>query len=121
MVRAAAIHRALVQGLTALLAGCTTLLGGVDVKPVSVTVEKPSNVAVYLAVSDSGEPVGDLTADNFKLFENEQVVPFLDSQLTLLDREVVAVHQTLMLVDMSGSLDEAARRTVSRAVAGFVQ
>ncbi len=121
MARATTVLRFFAQGIAALLAGCTTLLGGVQVNTVSVTAEKPSNVAVYLAVSDSGEPIGDLTADNFKLFENEQVVPFLDSQLTLLDRDLVAVHQAVLLVDMSGSLDEAARHTAARAAAGFVQ
>ena len=121
MARATTVLRFFAQGIAALLAGCTTLLGGVQVNTVSVTAEKPSNVAVYLAVSDSGEPIGDLTADNFKLFENEQVVPFLDSQLTLLDRNLVAVHQAVLLVDMSGSLDEAARHTAARAAAGFVQ
>lgn len=121
MARATAVLRWCAQSFAALLAGCTTLLGGVEVKPASVTVEKPSNVAIYLAVSDSGEPIGDLTADNFTLFENEQAVPILDSQLTLLDRNIVAVHQTVLLVDMSGSLDETARHTAARAAAGFVQ
>ena len=100
--------------------GCT-LLGGVDVKPVSVTVEKPSNVAIYLSVSDSGEPISNLTADNFALFENEQTVPILDSQLTLLDKDVAAVHHTVLLVDMSGKLDDEARRVSARGAAGFVQ
>jgi hypothetical protein len=91
------------------------------VKPVSVTVEKPSNVAIYLSVSDSGEPISGLTADNFSLFENEQAVPILDSQLTLLERDVAAVHHSVLLVDMSGKLDDEAKRVSARAAAGFVR
>ena len=113
--------RLLSLSAAALLAGCTTLLGGVEVKPVSVTVEKPSNVAIYLSVSDSGEPIAGLTADNFTLFENEQAVPILDSQLTLLERDVAAVHHSVLLVDMSGKLDDEAKRVSARGAAGFVR
>jgi hypothetical protein len=113
--------RLLLLNAAAWLVGCTSLLGGVEVKEVSRTVEKPSNVAVYLSVTDSGEPISNLTADNFTLFENEQVVPILDSQLTLLDKDVAAVHHAVLLVDMSGKLDEDARRVSARGAAAFVQ
>jgi hypothetical protein len=55
------------------------------------------------------------------LFENEQTVPILDSQLTLLDKDVAAVHHTVLLVDMSGKLDDDARRISARGAANFVQ
>lgn len=100
--------------------GCS-LFNGLDVKSVATSVQKPSNVAVYLAVSNGDQPVTDLTEQNFQILENGQPVDPDQSGLTLLDRNVAAVHRTLLLVDMSGkAADKATRTTIARAAAGFV-
>ena len=102
------------------LGGCS-LFNGLDVKSVATSVQKPSNVALYLAVSDGDQPVTDLTEQNFQVLENGQPVDPEQSGLTLLDRNVAAVHRTLLLVDMSGKANEKATRTnIARAAAGFV-
>jgi hypothetical protein len=105
--------------LALLPVGCG-IFGGLRVEPVATSVQRPSNVAVYLSVADGSEPVGDLRLDNFAIFENEQPVPTADAKLTLLDRNVAAVHHTLLLVDMSGALDDQARKSLVNGVAGFV-
>lgn len=102
------------------LGGCS-LFNGLDVKSVATSVQKPSNVALYLAVSDGNKPVTDLTEQNFQIMENGQPVDPEQSGLTLLDRNVAAVHRTLLLVDMSGKADQkATRNLIARAAAGFV-
>jgi hypothetical protein len=101
-----------------LLTGCG-LLGGVQVEPVALSVQRPSNVAVYLSVTDKAEPVTDLELANFSIFENDQPVPSSDARLTLLDRDLAAVHHTLLLLDMSGVTDEPARRALASGVRAF--
>ncbi len=99
--------------------GCS-LLRGVEVESVATSVQKPSNVALYVSVRDGKNPVSSLMVENFKVFENEQLVPHEQSQLTLLNRDVAVVHHTLVLVDMSQLKDEESKRVTARAVAGFV-
>lgn len=99
--------------------GCA-LLGGVRVEPVATSVEKPSNVALYVAVRDWREPVPGLAVGNFSVSENGQPIPADQSQITLLDRDIAAVHHTLVLVDMSTAMDDESKHTLARAVAGFV-
>ena len=50
-----------------LVSGCSILFGGLDVESVASSAAPPSNVAVYLAVSDGKEPVTDLTEQSFHL------------------------------------------------------
>jgi hypothetical protein len=106
--------------LCAMTASCT-LLGGLRVDAVATSVQKPSNVALYVAVRDSKEPIDNLLADNFKIFENEDPVPPEQSSLTLLERGVAVLHHALVLVDMSTVTDDEERRGVARAVSGFIQ
>lgn len=88
-------------GAAALLSGCASLKVGF----VDGSVRKPSNVAVYFTVdTNRGEPVPDLTPENFRIYEDHQPVSQSESQLTILQPEVAAVHYTLLLVDMSGSV-----------------
>ena len=44
----------------ALLPGCGFSLSGVEVKPVHSSVQKPSNVAIYVAIKDGKAPLTDL-------------------------------------------------------------
>jgi hypothetical protein len=80
--------------------GCALKLQLVD-----ASVRKPSNVAVYFTVdTHGGEPVADLTPQDFCIYEDGQPVSMLESKQTILQPEVAAIHYTLLLVDMSGSV-----------------
>lgn len=119
-MRLASVRLVALALLSWALGGCS-LFNGLDVKSVATSVQKPSNVALYLAVSDGDQPVTDLTEQNFQVLENGQPVDPEQSGLTLLDRNVAAVHRTLLLVDMSGKADDkASRANIARAAAGFV-
>ncbi len=100
-------------------AGCT-LIRSLDVEPVAKSVQPPGNVALYLAVSDRKQPLTTLTAQNFRIYENGQLVPPEQSRQTLLPRDEVALHRTLLLIDMSTAADPSTRGVVARAAAGFV-
>jgi hypothetical protein len=70
--------------------------------------EKPNNVWVFFTV-DRGkkEPVGGLTADDFKIYEDGDLISKFESKQTIQNPEVAAAMYTLLLVDMSGSITEA--------------
>ena len=68
-------------------------------------MRKPSNVAVYFTVeTHGGQPVANLTPQDFVIYEDKQPVSALESKQTILQPEVAAIHYTLLLVDMSGSV-----------------
>jgi hypothetical protein len=84
--------------------GCAAL----QLTPIKMTQQKPSNVAIYFKVkSIDGDPVGGLTADKFRIYEDGQLVSQYESKQTILNPEVAAVHYTLLLVDMSGSVSDS--------------
>ena len=87
--------------LNAAGAGCA----GLKLQVVDHSVRKPSNVAVYFTVETrNGQPVADLKPQDFQIFEDKQPVSILESKQTILQPEVAAVHYTLLLIDMSGSV-----------------
>jgi hypothetical protein len=87
------------------VAGC-----GLRFQLVDASVRKPSNVAVYFNVTDGHhEPVPNLTADQFKIYEDDKLVSIYESRQTILNPEVAAVQYTLLLMDMSGSVTESGR------------
>jgi hypothetical protein len=93
--------------VVALVVGCG---GGKHLKltMIEASVQRPSNIAVYFTVDTSeGEPVPGLTAESFRIYEDEQAVSILESKQTILNPEVAASHYTLLLVDMSGSVSES--------------
>lgn len=104
-----------------ILAFCATACGGVTLEPVHSSVQRPSNVAVYLAVEDGGEPVTGLSASNFHIEEDDVRLDPSETRLTLLDRSTVAVHHTLVLVDLGGKLDEQERKTLARGIGHLVE
>lgn len=74
----------------------------------NAAVMKPSQVAVYFSVTDSGgNPVPNLTADKFRIYEDKGLVSVYESKQTILNPEVAAVHYTLLLVDLSGSITQS--------------
>jgi hypothetical protein len=97
--------------------GCT----GLHLTPIKSSQQRPSNVAVYFKVeTKSGDPVGGLTADQFRIYEDGQLVSQYESKQTILNPEVTAVHYTLLLVDMSGSVTESGTGdTLVQAVGTF--
>ena len=85
------------------------------------SVTKPSNVALYFSViNHKGEPVPNLTADRFRIYEDNQLVSEFESKQTILNPEVAAVQYTLLLVDLSGSVtDSGALQQLQPAVQAF--
>jgi hypothetical protein len=83
------------------LASCT----GLRLQLVDKSVQRPSNIAVYFTVDTTrGEPVPDLKPTDFRIYEDGEPVSQFESRQTILQPEVAAVHYTLLLVDMSGSV-----------------
>ena len=99
--------------------GCS-LFGRVAVEPVGTSFQRPSNVAAYVSVSDGDQPVTDLLPENFKVYENSQQLSSDETRQTLLTKELVATHQVLLLVDVSGKNDADSADALARAVASFV-
>ncbi|HEY8090470.1 MAG TPA: VWA domain-containing protein [Polyangiaceae bacterium] len=104
-------------------AALATTLGcaGLQLTPIKASQQKPSNVAVYFKVeTQQGDPVGGLTADRFHIYEDGQLVSMYESKQTILNPEVAAVHYTMLLVDMSGSITASGSSdSVVQAVGAF--
>jgi hypothetical protein len=82
------------------LTGCGLKLGLMN-----YAVRKPGNVAVYFTVDRyNNDPVPGLTADRFNIYEDGRPISVLESRQTIINPEVAAVHYTLLLMDMSGSV-----------------
>src|SRR5262245_47560607 len=74
----------------------------------NAAVMKPSQVALYFSVVDTGgNPVPNLTADRFQIYEDGGLISVYESKQTILNPEVAAVHYTLLLVDLSGSITQS--------------
>jgi hypothetical protein len=102
-------------GACALLAlgGCAHNL---QLGRIEAASRKPSNVAVFFSVDDSkGEPVADLLASDFNIYEDDKLVSVDESRQTIVNPEIAATHYTLLLVDMSASV--TASDQVQRIVA----
>jgi len=100
--------------------GCG-LLGGVRVEAVATSAQKPANVAAYLAVSAGDEPLTELEAKNFHVYENGQELDARQIQRSLLSRETVTHERVLLLVDVSGQPTPEQRAAYAHAVEAFVR
>lgn len=81
---------------------------GLRLDAVQSAQSKPSNLAVFFTVQTrAGEPVPQLSAEQFRIYEDGALVSIHESQQTILNPEVAAEHYTLLLVDMSGSVSES--------------
>jgi hypothetical protein len=91
--------------LGVLLVGCG---GGLNVKMINSAQKKPNNVWVFFTV-DAGKdkPVGGLAAEDFKIYEDGDLVSQFESKQMIQNPEVAAVMYTMLLVDMSGSISES--------------
>lgn len=96
---------------------------GLNLTLYNSSVTKPSNVAMYFSVRDhGGQPVGNLTADRFRIYEDRQLISEFESKQTILNPEVAAVHYTLLLVDLSGSVTQSgALAQLQPAVQSFAE
>jgi hypothetical protein len=105
-----------ILALSAAAAGC-----GLRLQLVDASVRKPSNVAVYFTVeTHAGAPVANLTPQDFRIYEDQQPVSILESKQTILQPEVAAIHYTLLLIDMSGSVvDSGDMPTLLEAASSF--
>lgn len=101
------------------LAGCSPQ--GVHVEPVATSVQRPSNIAVYVAVDRKRDPLTQLTAQNFRLYEDGQLLDAEETQLRVLPREAAAEHRALLLLDVTGASTSVERRWLSQAAARFVR
>ncbi len=114
-----------VVGAVLLLVGLLASTGcaGLQLTAIKMTQQKPSNVAVYFKVqTQGGDPVGGLSADQFRIYEDGQLVSQYESKQTILNPEVAAVHYTLLLVDMSASVSESGNgESVVQAVGTFTE
>lgn len=90
---------------------------------INYAVRKPSNVAAYFTVDRANrDPVPGLTADRFRIYEDDSPVSIHESKQTILNPEVAAVHYTLLLVDMSGSVTQSGQvPALQGAVQAFTQ
>lgn len=94
--------------MSAVAAVLTTGCAGLRPALVDASVQKPSNVAVYFTVDTrAGEPVPGLTAEQFRIYEDDKLVSPFESKQTILNPEVAAMHYTLLLVDMSASVTQS--------------
>jgi hypothetical protein len=82
--------------------------GGLDVRRVNSAEKKPNNVWVFFTVEHGkDDPVGGLTAEDFSIYEDGDLVSKFESKQTIQNPEVAAVMYTMLLVDMSGSISES--------------
>lgn len=82
--------------------------GGLRVNRINSAQKKPNNVWVFFSV-DAGEdePVGGLTAEDFEIEEDGDLVSKFESKQIIQNPDVAAVMYTMLLVDMSGSITES--------------
>lgn len=85
------------------LFGCS----GLTVTRINSAEAKPNNVWVFFTVEKGEEPVAGLEAEDFQIYEDDQLVSKFESKQTIQNPEVAAVMYTLLLLDMSGSVTES--------------
>ena len=103
----------------AIATGCK-LGGGLQIEPVSVSAKPPSNVVMYVSVSRDGEQVPTLNADNFHVTEDGTVLDNREIHLAILPRDLQAVHEAVLLIDMSRTLGPIERASLVKNLRGFI-
>jgi hypothetical protein len=111
---------ATVIALSLASAGCG-LLGGLHVETIDASAQKPSNVALYVEVTDHGEPVTNLEPKNFKIYENEELLSPKQTGRTLLATDRFTDQRILLLVDVSGNPAPDQRELYAKAAEAFVR
>jgi hypothetical protein len=95
----------LALAVSALTPGLGCGSGTLKVTKLAASAQRPANIAVYLNVKDkSGQPVGGLNPENFRIYEDGKLISESKAKRALLDPGIVGVHYALLLVDLSGPL-----------------
>jgi hypothetical protein len=104
-----------------LMGGCQ-LFGGLRVESVASDATPPGQVAVYVTVSDRDAAPLQLDETNFQLAEDGKALSPDQVQLRLLPRDAAAEHHVLVLVDLSGPIqDKGALSLLSSQLGSFVE
>jgi len=111
----------LLAPLVALMSLGCSLLGGIQVETVDVSVQKPSNVAVYVEVTDGNEPVTNLEPKHFKVYENGELLSPKQIGRTLLPTETVTDQEVLLLMDLSNDPAPDQRELHAQAAEAFLR
>jgi hypothetical protein len=93
----------------------------VQVETVGTSVQKPSNVALYVAGTAGGEPATDLEAKNFKIYENGELLSAKQTGRTLVPTTSVTDQRVVLLVDLSHDPPENQRQVIARAAEALVR
>jgi hypothetical protein len=87
--------------MSLMAAGCGA---GLKLTRIEAASNKPSNVAVFFSVDRDKEPVSDLLASDFRIYEDDKLVSVNESRQTIVNPQLASAHFTLLLVDMSASV-----------------
>lgn len=68
---------------------------------------KPNNVWVFFTVQKGSDPVPDLQAEDFEIYEDNSRVSSYESQQIIQNPQVASVMYTALLLDVSGSITES--------------
>jgi hypothetical protein len=120
IARSTALVR-LALAVVALCSGGCSVLGGVRVETIAASAQKPSHVALYVAVTDGDEPVTDLEPKSFRIYENGQELTPALAERTLLPRKAVTEERVLLLLDVSGKPSEVQRNHYADAAEALVR
>jgi hypothetical protein len=94
--------------LCGISAGCAPSL---RLTLLAAAAQPPSNVALYLDAADArGQPIVDLRATDFRIYEDGKLVSPERSRQTIASPEVAAQHFIVLLIDISSAVmtDQAA-------------
>ena len=81
--------------------------GSLKVTKIAASTQKPGNIALFLDVRDKGRPVANLEEKDFRVFEDGKLVPAKKAKRALLEPDVLSVHFTYVLVDLSGPIADS--------------
>lgn len=97
--------------------------GGLNVRRINSAQKKPNNVWVFFTVDrGKNDPVGGLTAEDFFIYEDGDLVSKFESKQIIQNPDVAAVMYTMLLVDMSGSITESGQAdNLVDAAKGFAE
>ncbi len=69
------------------------------------TVQKPANVSVLFKMeSNEGQPLTGLTAADFRIYENGELISLYESRQAIVPKPGTFVHNGVLLLDLSGSI-----------------
>jgi len=93
----------------------------VSVDTAKTVTKAPGNVLIYVSVEDGGKPVDNLSASNFDVYENDLLLDRGSIHLELLPRDTAADGHTVLLLDLSGNINEKDVVRISRGAEQFVE